>query len=163
MVSPHQVGDIVRSYVRIPNTGCVRSANSIICNLAKVSTLAATVEVPPTIPPATNVLTQSQVTPLPNNQGKKRNLPQARHPYPAIKVARLEVTSPSAPIKSTPVTLLTAVRIPNSEIKKIKEENEKLKKENDTLRKNNILFKQLIRNPQRLKSVLLRLDQKIRK
>ena len=58
------------------------------------------------------------------------------------------------------ITLLAAVRIPNAEVQKLKEENEQLRKENELLKKQLSLFKQLIRNPQRLNSVLRRLEEK---
>ena len=41
-----------------------------------------------------------------------------------------------------------------------REENEQLRKENETLKKQLSLFKQLIRNPQRLNSVLRRLEER---
>ena len=48
----------------------------------------------------------------------------------------------------------------NAEVQKLKEENDHLRKEKETLKKQLSLFKQLIRNPHRLNSVLLRLEER---
>ena len=165
MVAPHQVGDLVRSFVRVPGSGSEKSAKPVFCDLAKASTLAATVSVPQNLPPATNVLTQTPtVTPLPNTQQRKRPRPEENEnssdSSSAPKIIRIKASSATAPIKTIPVTLMAAVRIPNAEVQKLKEENEQLRKENETLKKQLSLFKQLIRNPQRLNSVLRRLEEK---
>ena len=52
---------------------------------------------------------------------------------------------------------MAAVRIPNAVVEKLQGQNEQLRKENELLKKQVSLFKQLLRNPQRLKSVLSRL------
>ena len=52
MVGPVDTGELVRSLVRIPGSGHVRSAGTICLDLARVSTLAASVPVPQTLPPA---------------------------------------------------------------------------------------------------------------
>ena len=62
-------------------------------------------------------------------------------------------------MKAIPVKLM-AVRIPNAEVQKLKEENAQLRKENEELRRQLSLFKQLIRNPLRLNSVLRRLEER---
>ena len=41
MVAPHQVGDLVRSFVRVPGWGQKKSAKVLICNLSQTSTLAS--------------------------------------------------------------------------------------------------------------------------
>ena len=167
MVAPHQVGDLVRSFVRVPGSGSEKSAKPAFCDLARASTLAATVAVPKDFPPATNVLTQSpSSTQIPNNnQQRKRPRTEETEEVkdsisaPQAKVPHTETPPASAPIKTIPVTLLV-VHIPNAEVQKLKEENEQLRKENETLKKQLSLFKQLIRNPQRLNSVLSRLEEK---
>ena len=62
-------------------------------------------------------------------------------------------------MKAIPVKLM-AVCIPNAEVQKLKEENAQLRKENEELRRQLSLFKQLIRNPLRLNSVLRRLEER---
>lgn len=155
MVAPHQVGDLVRSFVRVPGSGSKKSAKPTFCNLARVSTLAGTVSVPQNLPPATNVLTQSpsqqQTRLIKSEENDKFLMPPAKK----AKVPHIESISE----KTIPVTLM-AFRIPNAEVQKLKEENEQLRKENETLKKQLSLFKQLIRNPQRLNSVLRRLEEK---
>ena len=83
----------------------------------------------------------------------------------------MEPPSVGTPVKTINVVFL-AVRIPNAEVDKLKEDNEQLRKENEKLKEDNeqlrkeneklkiqlSLFKQLIRNPQRLNSVLRRLE-----
>lgn len=166
MVAPHQVGDLVRSFVRVPGSGSEKSAKPAFCDLARASTLAATVSVPQNLPPATNVLTQSpSSTQNPNNQQRKRPRSEETEEVkdstsaPQAKVPHVEASPAGIPVKTIPVTLM-AVRIPNAEVQKLKEENEQLRKENETLKKQLSLFKQLIRNPQRLNSVLRRLEEK---
>jgi len=160
MVAPHQVGDLVRSFVRVPGSGSEKSAKPAFCDLARASTLAATVSVPQNLPPATNVLTQSpSSTQISNNQERKRpRTEDTSDSAPKAKVPHMEASA-AVPVKTIPVTLM-AVRIPNAEVQKLKEENEQLRKENETLKKQLSLFKQLIRNPQRLNSVLRRLEEK---
>ena len=52
MVAPHNTGDLVRSLVRVPGSGTEKSAGSECLDLSKVSSLAASVRVPQTLPPA---------------------------------------------------------------------------------------------------------------
>ena len=51
MVAPHNTGDLVRSLVRVPGSGTEKSAGSECLDLSKVSSLAASVRVPQTLPP----------------------------------------------------------------------------------------------------------------
>ena len=62
MVAPHQVGDLVRSFVRVPGCGSKRSAKVSFCDLGRTSTLAATVLIPQNVPRVTNVLTLTPST-----------------------------------------------------------------------------------------------------
>ena len=165
MVGPHQVGDLVRSFVRVPGSGTEKSAKPTFCDLARASNLAATVPIPQSLPPATNVLTQTpSLTQTPYSQKRKRDKIEEKENSDdsniAPKVIRIETSSATAPVKRIPVTLMAAVHIPNSEVLKLKEENEKLRKDNEKLKKQLSLFKQLIRNPERLQSVLRRLEEK---
>ena len=167
MVAPHQVGDLVRSFVRVPGSGTERSARPALCDLARASTLAATVSVPQNLPSSTNVLTLSTAsTQNPNKQQQKRLRSKETednpdfNSAPMAKVPQIETSQDAIFVKTIPVTLM-AVRIPNAEIQKLKEENEQLRKENETLKKQLSLFKQLIRNPQRLNVVLRRLEEKV--
>ena len=50
MVAPHDNGELVRSLVRIPGSGSGRKSGAEYLNLARVSSLAATVNVPSTLP-----------------------------------------------------------------------------------------------------------------
>ena len=53
MVAPHEIGDLVRSLVRVPGSGFdYRTAGSQCLDLARASSLAASVPVPSTLPPA---------------------------------------------------------------------------------------------------------------
>lgn len=52
MVAPHDTGDLVRSLVRVPGSGSNRSAGSECLDLGRASSLAASVPVPTTLPPA---------------------------------------------------------------------------------------------------------------
>ena len=159
MVVPHQVGDLVRSFVRVPGSGAERSARPALCDLARASTLAATVSVPQNLPSSTNVLTLStSSTQNPNKQQQKRLRSKETednpdfNSAPMAKVPQIETSQDAIFVKTIPVTLM-AVRIPNAEIQKLKE--------NETLKKQLSLFKQLIRNPQRLNAVLRRLEEKV--
>ena len=162
MVAPHQVEDIVRSFVRVPGSGDEKSARPALCDLARASTMAASISVPQNLPRTTIIRTQTpSVTPIHNNQQRKRPTSEERSITGITpKVIRIEASSAAVPIKTIPVTLTAAVRIPNAEVQNLKEENEQLRKENDTLKKHLSLFKQLIRNPQRLNRVLRRLEEK---
>ena len=162
MVAPYQVGGIVRSFVRVPGSGDEKSATPALCDLARASTMAASISVPQNLPRTTIVLTKTpSETPIHNNQQRKRPRPEERSITGITpKVIRIEASSAAVPSKTIPVTLMTAVRITNAEVQKLKEENEKLRKENDTLKKHLSLFKQLIRNPQRFNRVLCRLEEK---
>ena len=165
MVVPHQVGDIIRSFVRVPGSGSERSANPVLCDLARASTLAATVPQPQNLPPATNVLTPIPLlTQIPNNQKRKRDKIEEKENIHktnvAPKVICIETSTETIPIKTIPVTLMAAVRIPNVDVLKLKNENKQLRMENENLRKQLSLFKQLIRNPERLQRVLRRLEKK---
>ena len=51
MVVPHDTGDLVRSLVRVPGSGSNLSAGSECLNLGRVSNLAASVNIPSTLPP----------------------------------------------------------------------------------------------------------------
>ena len=52
MVVPYDTGDIIRSLVRVPGSGSDRTAGSECLDLARVSSLAASVRVEPTLPAA---------------------------------------------------------------------------------------------------------------
>ncbi|XP_066948203.1 uncharacterized protein [Macrobrachium rosenbergii] len=52
MVAPHDTGDLVRSLVRVPGSGSNRAAGSECLDLGRASSLAASVPVPTTLPPA---------------------------------------------------------------------------------------------------------------
>ncbi|KAK7068133.1 hypothetical protein SK128_024287 [Halocaridina rubra] len=52
MVAPHETGALVRSLVRVPGSGSDRNAGSDCLDLARVSTLAAAIPVPKTLPAA---------------------------------------------------------------------------------------------------------------
>ena len=122
MVAPHQVGDLVRSFVRVPGSGSEKSAKPTFCDLGRASTLAATVLIPQNLPHATNVLTQTpSASQYPSNQHRKRPKPVGKE-NPA-KVTRIEASPADIPIKTIPVTFTTAIHIPSVEIKKLKEEN----------------------------------------
>ena len=161
MVAPHQIGDLVRSFVRIPGSGSSKSATPGFCDLARTSTLAAAIPIPQNLPPATNVLTQ---TPIADNQQRKKSGPEVKENgidfNSAPKVIRIETSSATPPIKTIPVTLMAAVHISNAGTQKLKEKKEQLRKENEILKKQLSLFRQLIHNPQRLNSVLRRLEKK---
>ena len=167
MVAPHQVGDLVRSFVRVPGSGFEKSAKPAFCDLGRASNYAATVSIPQNLPPATNVLNLSPSVQTLNNQQQKRARSEETKDSsdsssaPQAKVPHIEAPLAVTPVKTIPVTLV-AVRIPNAEVQKLKEENEELRKENETLKKQLSLFKQLIRNPQRLNAVLRRLEEKSR-
>ena len=140
MVASHQVGDLVRSFVRVPGSGSEKSAKVTFCDLARASTLAATVSIPQNLPPATDVITQTpSATKISGNQHQK--------------ITSLQVSLVNVPIKTIPVTLMGDICIHKVEVQKLKEENRILEKKLS-------LFKRLFRNRQRLNSVLRRLDEK---
>ena len=154
--------------MRVPGSGSDKTAKPAPCDLARASPLAALVSVPQNLPPATNVLTLPPSAPqILNNQQRKRPRTEeekgnSSDSSSATTVLLIEASPSAVPIKTIPVTLMAAVRIPNAEVQKLKEGNEQLKKENETLKKQLSLFKQLIRNPHRLNSVLRRLEEKAR-
>ena len=150
MVAPHHIGEHQRLFVWIPDSGYKKSAKPGLWDLARASTLAATIYVPPTL----NVLARTPTeTPLPNNQQKTR---------PTTKENGIcSGSSIKAPpnITPSPVTLMADKRIPSAEIKKIRNDIDHLRKEKEALRKRLSLWRQLARNPQKLKSVLHRLEE----
>ena len=87
MVAPHQVGDLVRSFVRVPGCGSKKSAKASFCDLGRTSTHAATVLIPQNLPRATNVLTQTPAA---------SQYPSNQHPFtaaihnPSAKVQKLK-------------------------------------------------------------------------
>ena len=170
MVVPHQVGDLVRSFVRVPGSGSDLSAKPTFCDLGRLSTLAATVSVPQNLLPPTNVLTLSPSSI--QNQERKRlrtkdlapqNQEQKRPRILAPKTKHWPSHQPND---------VSLKIIPCAEVQKLKEENKALKEENQKLmeevkqlrnylkilEKQNSLLGQLILNPQRLNSVMRRLE-----
>ena len=144
MVAPHQVGDLVRSFVRVPGSESKKSAKATFCDLGRASTLAATVLIPQNLLPPTNDLTHTpSATQDPSNQHRKRPKPVGKE-NPA-KVTRIEASPADIPIKTIPVTFTAAIHIPSAKVQKLKEENEILRKENEILKKQLSLFKHLIR------------------
>ncbi|CAL4088007.1 unnamed protein product, partial [Meganyctiphanes norvegica] len=75
------------------------------------------------------------------------------------KIPYMESTPFSVDVKTIPATLI-AIKIPNAELQRMQIETKQLRKENEVLRKQLSLFKQLIRNRERLDSVLRRLEEK---
>ena len=159
MVVPHQVGDLVRSFVRVPGSGSDLSAKPTFCDLGRLSTLAATVSVPQNLLPPTNVLTLSPSSI--QNQERKR--------------LRTKDLAPQNQEQKRPRILAPKTKhwpSPCAEVQKLKEENKALKEENQKLmeevkqlrnylkilEKQNSLLGQLILNPQRLNSVMRRLE-----
>lgn len=55
MVAPYEIGDPVRSFVRVPGSGSDKTAKSLCCDLARVSSVAATVPVRPVTPASTRL------------------------------------------------------------------------------------------------------------
>ena len=155
MVVPHQVGDLVRSFVRVPGSGSEKSAKPTFCDLGRLSTLAATVSVPQNLLPATNVLTLSPSS-IQNQERKRLRTKDLAPQNQEQKRPRILAPRPS----------------PCAEVEKLKEENKVLKVGNQKLmedlkqlrndlkilEKQNSLLRQLILNPQRLSSVLRRLE-----
>lgn len=73
MVAPYEIGDPVRSFVRVPGSGTDKAAKSLCCDLSRVSSAAAAVPVRPIIQAA--VLVQSSpraVEQESKNEGKNR-------------------------------------------------------------------------------------------
>ena len=161
MVAPHHIGKPQRSYVWIPDSGYIKSAKPGLWDLARASTLAATIYVPPTL----NVLARTSTeTSLPNNQQKTRPTTKENGicsgSSTAPKIIGIKAPPNTAPDKTSPVTLMADKRIPSAEIKKIRNDIDHLKKKEKALRKRlSSLLRQLARNPQRLKSVLHRLEK----
>lgn len=73
MVAPYEIGDPVRSFVRVPGSGSDKKAKSLCCDLARVSSAAAAVPVRPVTPAAT----QPRSAEVENN-GPKRKALQAK-------------------------------------------------------------------------------------
>ena len=146
MVAPHQVGNLKRAFVRVPNSGPGKTAKPTICDLSKVSTLAATISVPQNLPQATNVLAQSP------NKYKRHRSNEREYSAPKAKISYSEALQAGTPVKTLPVTLM-----------KLEAENKRLKKEYEDIKKQVSLLKQLIHNPQRLNSVLCRLKETSKK
>ena len=47
MVAPYELGDPIRSYVRVPGSGTDKAARPLCCDLSRVSLLAAAAPIPP--------------------------------------------------------------------------------------------------------------------
>ncbi|XP_063601308.1 uncharacterized protein LOC134785305 isoform X2 [Penaeus indicus] len=138
MVGPVDTGELVRSLVRIPGSGHDKSAGSVCLDLARVSTLAASVPVPQTLPPA--LLSQKQPPPqdqtklgsktgaaigalprtltlLPNSRGRKRSCAEEAATSSArSSAASSQSSGQSPPVKRTRIVYMTAeqlARCPN--------------------------------------------------
>ena len=106
MVAPHQVGDLVRSFVRVTGSGSGKRTRPEFCDLGQVSAWAASVSIPQNLPPVPNVRTQS-LTPPPtaNTHQRKRPRPDDEKTdckaAPKVKVAHMEVpsTATATPVK----------------------------------------------------------------
>ena len=125
MVAPHHFGDFVRSFVRVPGSGSEKSAKPAFCDLARVSTLAATISAPQNLPPATNALTQyPSSTQISHNQPRKRpRYEEAENnndstTAPKAKIRHIETPQATVPVKTVPFTLV-GVRIPNTKIQRL--------------------------------------------
>ena len=168
------IGDVVRSFVKVPGSGSEKSAKPTIHDLGRVSNLASTIFVPQSLPPTTKVLSQFHSSTKvckgrkrPRNEEIQDSAPKAKvihgdaHCKHNLKFPLKNPTdmTKATNMKAIPVKLM-AVRIPNAEVQKLKEENAQLRKENEELRRQLSLFKQLIRNPLRLNSVLRRLEER---
>ena len=164
MVASYQSGDLVRSFLRIPGSGSDKLAKPNIYDLGSVSPLAATVPIPQNLPPATNVLTPSPTSTInpPNQQLKRPKTPETAdtHSQPITKKAK-PLHQPKEPSPTITKVTMMAIRIPNAEVQTLRQQNIQLQQENENLKKQLLLFKQLIRHPERLNAVLVRLDEKI--
>lgn len=165
MVVPHTIGEIIKSYVRVPNSGLDKGAKPALCDLGRSSTLASTVFVPQNLPPTTNVVMLTQATtPVSVNRVQKRCISEEKgngnNSSSAPKIIRIQASSVMTPIKTIPIAFTAGVGIPNINVWQLTVENEKLRKENELLKKQISLFKRLIRNPVRLNSVLKLLEER---
>ncbi|XP_047479514.1 uncharacterized protein LOC125032433 isoform X2 [Penaeus chinensis] len=140
MVGPVDTGELVRSLVRIPGSGYDKSAGSACLDLARVSTLAASVPVPQTLPPALmsqrqppqNLTDQTKLgskagaaigafprtlTLVPNSRGRKRSCAEEAATGSArSSAASSQSSGQSLPVKRTRIVYMTAeqlARCPN--------------------------------------------------
>lgn len=141
MVGPVDTGELVRSLVRIPGSGYDKSAGSSCLDLARVSTLAASVPVPQTLPPALvskrlaqpqSVSSQAKLgsntgaaigalpstfTVGPNSRGRKRSCAEEASTGSArSSAAPAQSSGQSPPVKRTRIVYMTAeqlTRCPN--------------------------------------------------
>ncbi|XP_027214724.2 uncharacterized protein [Penaeus vannamei] len=134
MVGPVDTGELVRSLVRIPGSGHDRSAGSTCLDLARVSTLAASVPVPQTLPPA--LMPHKQPPPqyavdrtklgsntgaaigalLPNRGRKRSCAEEASTASARSSAASSQSSGQSPPVKRTRIVYMTAeqlARCPN--------------------------------------------------
>lgn len=141
MVGPADTGELVRSLVRIPGSGYDKSAGSACLDLARVSTLAASVPVPQTLPPA--LVSQKQPPPqnvtdqtklgsktgaaigalpktlpvVPSSRGRKRSCAEEAATGSArSSAASSQSSGQSQPVKRTRIVYMTAeqlARCPN--------------------------------------------------
>ena len=136
MVAPHHIGKHQRSFVWIPDSGYIKSAKPGLWDLARASTLAATIYVPPTL----NVLARTSTeTSLPNNQQKTRPTTKENGicsgSSTAPKIIGIKASPNTAPDKTSPVTLMADKRIPSAEIKKNKEYHRPPEKRRESTKK----------------------------
>lgn len=108
MVAPSDTGALVRSLVRVPGSGSDSSAGSVCCDLARASTLAASVPVNPTLPAAltSNRPSQQSVaakSPHQNHANKMRECTNAGLAAKRVLEANVKVRSPvtATPTNST--------------------------------------------------------------
>ena len=142
MVAPHEIGNTTKSFVRVPGTGVIKTATPSMCDLGKLSTCASRILVPRS-PPNNIICHNSTPTTL-------KTVPVTTKPSPSS-------------LKIVPVTIQVAIPtqiVTELELVQLKKEIQQLKLENNDLKRQLSLFKQLIKNPNRLGSVLSRLKER---
>ena len=181
MVAPHDVGDLVRSLVRVPGSGSeYPTAGSECLDLARASSLAASVVVPTTLPPA--LATPKVTPPAPSSSINKFITQEGINAgiskiTPVPKKVRIVKMTPQElqnnasrimPINSPagPVLYMTAkpqsetsppVSLDKASLSVLMRERDNLKRENKELQRRLSLFQQLFKDKKRLTSVVKRL------
>ncbi|CAL4075875.1 unnamed protein product [Meganyctiphanes norvegica] len=175
MVASFNEGNLVRSYVRVPGSGIDKTAKPALCDLSRVSTIIAPLPQYSRIEfIATNTTLNSNIREEKPKSIVSNNLQNTKRPRDDDKEDNsnqkekqkcVQDHNPSTDVTngknghqmSRKIYHLKKINA-TSELNQMLIQNHQLKQEKRSLQKQISLFKQLIKEPKRLKSVLNRLN-----
>ncbi|CAL4075879.1 unnamed protein product [Meganyctiphanes norvegica] len=170
MVASFNEGSLIRSYVRVPGSGTDKTAKPALFDLSRVSTVVA----PLPLQAGSGLIainsTQNSKTQTVNPSSSMKNPKRPKEDdeedsFPKNKKQCVQNWKPSTDITNSECGYHESRKINNvvkiegtNELNQLLIQNHRLRQENIVLQKQVSLFKQLIKDPKRLKSVLNRLN-----